>query len=89
MTSKVGTWMFTFGIASFFIAGSDITSIAQPPGPVVEAVVLNECQPGGNLVTATCTGRCVKGSTSWSCTPGQEERTINGQERTVNVCYCE
>lgn len=88
MASIVGRWMFAFGIASFFVAASNIASIAQMPMPDPEVKVVNECIPSTGAI-ATCQGRCVKGTTSWSCTAGKETRIINGEETEVNVCYCE
>lgn len=89
MASIVGRWMFAFGIASFFVAASNIASIAQMPMPDPEVKVVNECIPSNNGAIPRCEGRCVQGSTSWSCTPGTETRIINGVETDINVCYCE
>ena len=88
MASKVGRWMFVFGIASFFVAGANIASIAQMPVPVPEVAIVNECTPSPYGAIARCEGRCVQGTTAWSCTPGTEERMINGEKKMVNVCYC-
>ena len=89
MSSRVGNWMFTFGIASLLIAGSNIASVAQLPIPGRAPGVVNECEPNNNPLSPKCEGRCVAGSTSWSCTPGVETRTINGEEIQVVACYCE
>lgn len=93
----LGKLLGAFGLALLLIGFSAMpafsalaTGIAAQVEPEEEEddEPVNECTPGGNLVLPTCSGRCVDGATSYSCTPRQEEREVHGETVTVNVCYC-
>ena len=55
--------------------------------------VINECTPSGTPEgqgpnACSCKGRCVQGSTSWTCTAGTTTITINGEPVIVCACFC-
>jgi hypothetical protein len=73
------------------VAVSPVWAVEEMIGPAV--AVVNECTPHGDPGAVgpnapRCTGRCVDGTQSYSCTAGTAEKEINGATVTVVTCSC-